>query len=93
MKGLKRLAKGEAYGTFFRNGSICYYGGFPLSFAAATGSGEWWINFLVKKVGADLAAQDASVGWCKLHPSLIGTCFQPLKPGSAYSAFNLNLVV
>ena len=30
---------------------------------------------------------------CKLDPSLKATCFQPLKPESAYSAFNLNLVV
>ena len=30
---------------------------------------------------------------CKLDPSLKATCFQPLTPESAYSAFNLNLVV
>ena len=32
----------------------------------------------------------AAVGRCKLDPSLKATCFQPLKPESAYSAFNLN---
>ena len=30
---------------------------------------------------------------CKLDPSLKATCFQPLKPESAYGAFNLNLVL
>ena len=29
---------------------------------------------------------------CKLDPSLKATYFQPLKPESAYSAFNLNIV-
>ena len=42
----------------------------------------------LRKLGADVF----EVWWCKLDPSLKATCFQPLTPESAYSAFNLNLV-
>ena len=44
--------------------------------------------------GDELSMENAivilqTVGWCKLDPSLKATCFQPLKPESAYIAFNL----
>ena len=57
-----------------------------------------YFNSLGASIGKDVClyptgADPFMVVRCKLDPNLKATCFQPLIPESAYSAFNLNLVV
>lgn len=46
--GAAGAAPRDKDGEFFDLGKSCYYGGFPLSFAAATGSALWWFMYLVR---------------------------------------------
>eukprot|EP00004_Rigifila_ramosa_P007689 TRINITY_DN1882_c0_g1_i1.p1 TRINITY_DN1882_c0_g1~~TRINITY_DN1882_c0_g1_i1.p1 ORF type:complete len:872 (-),score=247.67 TRINITY_DN1882_c0_g1_i1:13-2559(-) len=54
----KRLMSGRATGKFFSHGKTCYYGEYPLSFAACTDQ-EHIVTYLVSQ-GADLTAADSN---------------------------------
>lgn len=53
-----RASKREPPGIFFHLGSSCYFGGYPLSFAAATGSCLWTFMYLVQRLRVNIDAAD-----------------------------------
>lgn len=48
----------EPPGSFFHLGSSCYFGGYPLSVAAATGTSLWVFMYLVQRLRVDVDAVD-----------------------------------
>lgn len=46
--GLLARRQPEIPGSFFYLGSSCYFGGYPLSFAAANGSSLWMMMYLAR---------------------------------------------
>lgn len=58
---LRFLSGCQATGAFFAAAGTCPYGGYPLSFAAATGASYWFFKFLVERLDADIFARDK---WC-----------------------------